>query len=288
VKVMVTGAGGMLGRAVVPCLRERGHTVLPLDIGDADITDPAALRRHADAFRPGWLVHLAAWTNVDACEEDPARAMRVNGEGSRHAAAAAAAVGAAVLAISTDYVFDGGGTRPWREDDAPAPATAYGRSKLAGEEAVRGTTPEHAIVRTAWLFGAGGRNFVDTILEKARRGEALRVVDDQRGSPTLTRDLAAALAVLVESGARGTWHVTNSGEATWHDLAEAACAGAGVPASIGRLTTAQLARPARRPAYSVLDNGRYAALAGRALPDWRDALRRHLAGEGAAPAGGTA
>jgi dTDP-4-dehydrorhamnose reductase len=143
----------------------------------------------------------------------------------------------------------------------------------------------HLIVRTAWLYGAGGRNFVDTILARARAGEPLRVVDDQRGSPTLTSDLAVALATLMDRGASGIFHVTNSGECSWHDLAVAACEDAGVRAEIGRLSSAELARPARRPAYSVLDTQRYTQAAGAAMPGWRDALRRYLAAKDAIQGG---
>jgi dTDP-4-dehydrorhamnose reductase len=279
VRVMVTGAAGMLGSALVPALRARGHEVLALDIAEADVTDADALGRHAKAFGPAWVAHLAAFTNVDLCESEPELALLVNETGTRNAARAAADVGAGVLAISTDYVFDGRATTPRREDDAVAPGSVYGRTKLAGERAARDANLRHLIVRTAWLYGAGGRNFVDTMISKAKAGEPLRVVDDQRGSPTLTTDLAGALIALMDEGASGTYHVTNFGECTWHDLAVAACEDAGVPVTIGRLSTAELARPAHRPAYSVLDTGRYAQFAGAALPGWRDALRRYVAGE---------
>jgi dTDP-4-dehydrorhamnose reductase len=284
-KVMVTGAAGMLGHALVPELRARGHDVLALDLAQADVTDAAALGRYANSFGPAWVAHLAAFTDVDRCESEQARALLVNGTGTRNAARVAADVGAAVLALSTDYVFDGRATTPRREDDATEPVTAYGRSKLAGEHAAREANPHHLVVRTAWLYGAGGRNFVDTILARARAGEPLRVVDDQRGSPTMSADLAAALATLMDSGERGTFHVTNSGECTWHDLAVAACEDAGIRAEVGRLSTAELARPARRPAYSVLDTERYTLAAGAAMPGWRDALRRYLAAKDAIQGG---
>ena len=280
-KVMVTGAAGMLGHALVPVLRARGHEVLALDVAEADVTDAAVLGRYAHSFGPEWVAHLAAFTNVDLCESEPDTALRVNETGTRNAAQAAADAGAAVLAVSTDYVFDGMATTPRREDDPTVPVTAYGTSKLAGERAAREANPQHLIVRTAWLYGAGGRNFVDTIIGKARAGEPLRVVDDQRGSPTMTVDLAVALATLMDLGERGTFHVTNTGECTWHDLAVAACEDAGVHAEIGRLSTAELARPARRPAYSVLATERYTLATGAALPGWRDALRRYLAAEDA-------
>ena len=283
---MVTGAAGMLGHAVVPLLRARGHETLALDLAEADVTDFAALQRRADTFRPDWVAHLAALTNVDGCESETGKALRVNGEGAGNAARAAAGVGASVMLVSTDYVFDGSGSMPWRETDAASPLSAYGRSKLAGEVAVREADEKHLIVRTAWLFGAGGRNFVDTILAKARQSGPLKVVDDQRGTPTWTGHFAAAITRLMESGAGGTWHVTNSGEATWHDLAVAACEDAGVKAEIGRQSSAELGRPAGRPAFSVLDNGKFVAFAGSPLPHWRDGLRRHLAGQTASEQGG--
>lgn len=296
-KVMVTGACGMLGHSLVPHFEERGAGIValrhpqdaaeppprrvsapPRETLSVDITDGAALEDAARATRPDWLVHLAAWTDVDGCESDPERALRVNGEGARNAARAAAAVNAPVLAMSTDYVFDGATPTPRREDDPPAPLGAYGRSKLAGETAVRETTPRHLIVRTAWLYGRGGRNFVDTILARARAGAPLRVVDDQHGGPTYARDLSEGVLALLEKASFGTYHVTGSGECTWHEFAVAACELAGVPARIEAIASEELARPARRPAYSVLDNGHYERITGRRMPHWRDALGRYLRG----------
>jgi dTDP-4-dehydrorhamnose reductase len=280
--VLVTGAAGMLGAALLPALAAAGHEVLGLDQADGDVTRLEAIERPAREFRPDWIAHLAAWTDVDGCERDEARAFLVNETGSRHAALAAAAAGAGVLAVSTDYVFDGATATPRREFDLPAPLNVYGRSKLAGERAARAANPRTIVVRTAWLYGPGGRNFVDTILAKAAAGEPLRVVDDQRGSPTATTDLAPALAALLALGEPGTFHVTNAGECSWHELACEACRLAGLPVAIGRLSTAELARPARRPAYSVLSNAWFARVTGRTLPHWRDALARHLARAGAA------
>ncbi len=191
-RVAVTGAAGMLARALVPALERAGNEVLAPRESDADVTRYESLRAALEPFRPDWVAHLAAFTRVDDCESDPDLAFRVNGLGARNAALAAAAAGAAVLALSTDYVFDGRATRPYREYDSPGPLSTYGRSKWAGEEAVRDVAPRHVIVRSAWLFGAGGANFVDAILRKARHGEPLTVVDDQRGAPTWTEDLAGA------------------------------------------------------------------------------------------------
>lgn len=276
-KVLVTGASGMLAHAVVPALQAAGHEVLPLTHAEADVSFAAQLLKPARAFRPDWVVHLAAFTHVDQCEISVDRAFRVNGLGPRNAALAAAEVGAAVLALSTDYVFDGASATPRREHDPIGPLGVYGRSKLAGERGAREVNPRHVIVRSAWLYGAGGRNFVDTILARARANEPLRVVDDQRGAPTWTIDLAAALLTLMDQREFGTYHVTNSGECTWYDLAVAACEEAGVRADVKRIASAELARPAKRPAYSALHMGWFEHVAGRSMPHWRDALRRYLA-----------
>jgi len=275
VNVVVTGAGGMLGHAVLPALRAAGHAVTPLV--DLDITRADDVRRAIVGARPDWVFHLAAFTDVDGCESRTDHAMRVNGEGSGHVAAAAAEAGAAVLAMSSDYVFAGDDPTPRREDDAVGPLAAYGRSKLAGERAVRQANPRHAIVRTAWLYGRGGKNFVDTIRTRALAGGPLAVVDDQHGSPTWTGDLAGALIGLMERGAEGTFHATNAGACTWHEFAVEICALAGARVSVARTTSAELARPARRPAFSVLDTSRLQQLLGHSLPHWRDALARYLA-----------
>ncbi len=286
-RVMVTGAAGMLGHALVPRLRERGDEVLALDLPGADVTNLGAMREYVAEFRPDWVAHLAAFTAVDLCESEPDRAFLVNGAGTRNVAQAAAEAGAAVLAVSTDYVFAGDDPAPRRENDATEPVTVYGRSKLAGEQAAREVNPRHVVARTAWLYGAGGRNFVDTILAKARAGEPLRVVDDQHGSPTWTGDLAGAILALMDRAVYGTYHVTNSGECTWWDLASTACELAGVRAQIARIGSAELSRPARRPAFSVLHGGAYASVTGAAMPHWRDALARYLAsGVAAATQGG--
>lgn len=280
-KVAVTGAGGLLGAAVLAELGGHGHETLALPRAAADVTDYAALRSALAPFAPDWVFHLAAFTKVDACEAEPDRAFLVNGLGARNAALAAASLGAAVLSVSTDYVFDGRAARPWREYDAAAPLGVYGRSKWAGEQAVREVHPRHVIVRTAWLFGRGGPNFVDTILARARAGQPLAVVGDQVGSPTWTRHLATGLRLLAERGQHGTYHCTNAGECTWHDLALHALARAGVDVPVERITTERLGRPAPRPAYSVLDGGWFAHVTGHRMPHWKEAVDGHLAGTGA-------
>ena len=273
--VLVTGAGGMLAQAVVPALRGAGHAVTPLT--DLDITRADDVKLAVTRARPDWVIHLAAYTDVDGCEARPEHAMLVNGEGAGLVAAAAAASGAAVLAMSSDYVFPGDDPRPRLETDPVGPLSAYGRSKLAGEEAVRAANPRHVIVRTAWLYGSGGKNFVDTIRARALAGGPLAVVDDQHGAPTWTVDLAGALVKLMEKSVTGTFHATNDGACTWYELAVEICALAGAQVTVSRISSAELARPAKRPTFSVLDTSRLQQVLRHALPHWRDALARYLA-----------
>jgi dTDP-4-dehydrorhamnose reductase len=275
--VLVTGAAGMLGHAVMPALRAAGHVALGLDLPELDVTRLEPLQRVAQDFRPDWVFHLAALAKVDDCEVRRDEAFLVNGLGTRHVALAAAEAGALLLALSTDYVFDGTATSPYRESDAANPQSVYGASKWAGEQAVREVNPRHIIVRTSWLFGPGGGNFVDTILARARAGERLRVVDDQRGSPTFTRDLAQGLLRLAGAGVCGTYHCTNTGDCTWYDLAAHAVARAGLGVPLERTDTASFPRPAKRPVYSVLGNASFEQVTGWRMPAWPDAVERHLA-----------
>jgi len=283
VKVLVTGAGGLLAHATLPALAAGGHEVKGLRSGDLNVVRLDDFRAAATAFRPDWIFHFAANTRVDDCEGDPEGAHLVNGVGSRNAALAAAACGASLLAISSDYVFDGEARTPYREYHPAHPISVYGASKWAGEQAIRDVGGRFVIVRSAWLLGAGGRNFVDAILQKARAGEALRVVGDQRGSPTYAPDLAKGLLRLAERAEYGTFHAVNAGEASWYELAVAAVREAGLAAGIERIESTTLARPARRPAYSVLDASSFTHVTGAALPDWRDALSRHVRSTGGTP-----
>ncbi|MBI1799609.1 MAG: dTDP-4-dehydrorhamnose reductase [Candidatus Eisenbacteria bacterium] len=275
-KVLVTGAGGMLARAVLPALESTGHAALALAHADADVTKIGALDHALKTFAPDWIFHFAAFTRVDDCEADPVRAHLVNALGARNVAQAAAASGVALLSISTDYVFNGRATRPYREYDPVDPLSVYGASKLAGEQAVRELHARHLIVRTSWLYGHGGANFIDTILRRARAGESLRVVDDQRGSPTWTRDLAPALIRLAERGQFGTCHCTNRGDCTWYDLAARVLLRAGVTARLERTDSAALSRPAPRPRYSVLSHEFFERISGLTLPEWSDAVDRYV------------
>ena len=264
----------MLGHRVVVVARAAGHDVVGTDLPDLDLTDAAAVRARLRAQRPDVVVHCAAYTDVDGAEADEATATRVNGDAAGHVAAASAAVGAFLVHLSTDYVFAGDADEPYAEDDQPAPRTAYGRSKLAGERAVAAAGGAHAICRTAWLYGAGGRNFVDTMLRLGGERDEVSVVADQVGSPTWTGHLAPALLAVAERRAGGVHHLTGDGACSWHDLAVEALARAGVDCRVVATTSEAFVRPARRPAYSVLGRTRPDAIV---LPAWPEGVRGHLA-----------
>lgn len=274
-KVLVTGAEGQLGRELVRRLgrgpvEARSHA-------DLDVADGAAVAATVRAFRPEVVINAAAYNKVDAAEADPAAAMAVNASGVLHLARAAAEVGALFVHVSTDYVFDGAQSRPYVEDDLPRPISVYGISKRAGEMMLDAVGAPALLVRTSGVFGPGGSrakggSFVDRILERARTATPLRVVGDQRFSPTYAPDLAAAVVALIDGSARGLVHVANEGACTWHDLAVAALELAGVQAEVERIGTAKLDAPARRPPYSVLSTARYRHLGGPPLRPWREAL----------------
>jgi dTDP-4-dehydrorhamnose reductase len=224
------------------------------------------------------VVNCAAYTAVDDCEAQPELAMRVNGTAVGHLAAACDRAGARLVQVSTDYVFAGDGERPYREDDPVAPRSAYGRSKLRGEE-LAARAQQHLIVRTAWLYGHGGRHFVNAIRHQIDDGvRALRVVADQHGSPTFCDDLAEAIVDLVEVGATGVVHAVNAGGTSWHGFAEEIVRLVGAEVEVLPVTTSEYPRPAPRPAYSVLDTSRLERLLQRKMPPWQDGLRRYLDG----------
>ncbi|MEB3222156.1 MAG: dTDP-4-dehydrorhamnose reductase [Candidatus Sericytochromatia bacterium] len=275
-KVLVTGAGGMLATDLVPTLAAAGHEVVALGRADLDVTDPVAVQAALAQARPAAVVHAAAYTRVDDAEAHPALAHRVNATGAAHVAQAARDVGAAVLYVSTDYVFDGRATEPYGVEAATGPLNAYGRSKLAGEEAVRQTLAAHWIVRTSWLYGRGGPNFVETMRRLARQQPALRVVADQVGSPTWTVHLADAIAGLLASGRHGTYHATGGGHCSWHDLATRTVALEGLTTPVHAITTTEMPRPAARPAWSVLDGTALRQAGVPPLPPWEAALAAYL------------
>ncbi|MBB6417130.1 dTDP-4-dehydrorhamnose reductase [Streptomyces sp. AK010] len=278
-RCLVTGASGMLGRELTSLLLRRGAAVTALGRGALDITDGAAVRAALARHRPAVVVNCAAWTAVDAAQSEPSRAMAVNGDGPRHLAGACRALHAVLLRLSTDYVFAGSAARPYREDDPTAPHTVYGYTKRAGERAVLSTLPEAGyVVRTAWLYGAGGPNFVATMIRLEAEQDTVRVVDDQHGQPTWTADLADRLAALgsaalAGAAPAGVYHATNTDGTTWYALARETFRLLGADPDRVRPTTSRaLARPATRPGYSVLDQPRWREVGMEPLRDWRAAL----------------
>jgi dTDP-4-dehydrorhamnose reductase len=269
-RLVVTGAAGMLGNRVAAAASERGHEVLATDLPELDLLDADAVRAWVAERAPDAVINCAAYTDVDGAEGDEARATRIN----RDTAANLAAAAPYLVHVSTDYVFAGDGERPYLESDPTEPRTAYGRSKLAGEQAVLAAGDGHAVVRTAWLFGAGGKNFVDTILRLGTERDELRVVVDQVGSPTWTGHLAPALVDVAERRATGVLHAAGTGECSWHALAIEALSRAGAHARVVAVTTDEYPLPARRPAYSVLGSERDDA---PRLPPWQEGVAGHVA-----------
>ncbi|MFQ5601569.1 MAG: dTDP-4-dehydrorhamnose reductase [Candidatus Krumholzibacteriia bacterium] len=275
VRVVVTGADGMLGRSVVDEFG-RHHEVLRMRRSDCDLADPRCTLQWIAALAPHVVVHCAAWTDVDGCESDPERAMRENAFATRNVALATQDCDAALCYISTDYVFDGSKEGPYREDDPIAPLNVYGRSKRIGEEHVLRHVRRSWVVRTSWLYGPGGTNFVRTMSELLPRKDELRVVDDQVGSPTYTLDLAVALRALVDSGLYGVYHITNTGTCSWYELARAVEARLRTGCRVQACRSEEFPRPATRPRNSVLDAWHY-RLSGLPLPrPWNEALGDYL------------
>jgi len=274
-KVLVTGAKGMLGTDLCTRLRNAYETI-PLDLPELDVTETSAVLAALESEKPEMVIHCAAYTHVDGCERDPQQAFRVNAFGTWNIASACQKTGSALLYISTDFVFDGEKGEPYDEFDRPNPINVYGRSKLAGEEVVRGMLSRHFIVRTAWLFGVHGNNFVRTILRQAENGKTLRVVADQIGCPTYTADLAEAIADLLETPLYGTYHITNSGWCSWAEFAEEVIRQAGISVKVIPISSAEWDSPTRRPKDSRL---RHLALEmqGRDnLRPWQEALADFL------------
>lgn len=277
-RILITGAAGMLGRDVTTAAPASGHEAIALTRADLDITDGAAVERAVAGARPDAVVNCAAWTDVDGAEADETAATAVNGAGAGNVAISAAAAGALCIHVSSDYVFDGCAHEPINEDAPTAPLSAYGRSKLAGERAVRAAGGRWTIVRSSWLFGPYGPNFVATMLRLAGENDAVAVVDDQIGCPTYTGHLAGALIELAASGAGGIHHVTGAGAVSWNAFAREIFVQAGRDTRVLASTTAEQNRPARRPAYSVLGVTR--ADTPRLAP-WTDGLAAHLGRRGA-------
>jgi len=268
----VVGANGMLGCDLTALLGDRGHGV---DIADIDITSPESVLKVIGALKPEVVINCAAYTDVDGCESNIETAMAVNGEGVAYLAMACRDLGALLVQVSTDYVFDGGKGTPYVEDDAPCPLSVYGESKLAGEMNAA-SCPEYLIVRTQWLYGLHGKNFVETMLRLGAEKDELTVVDDQIGSPTWTVDLARAIIALIDSGCRGIYHAANSEYCSWNGFAQAIFEEAGLHVSVRPMTTTELNRPARRPLYSTLECSKLTGDTGFRPQAWRNALQEYL------------
>jgi dTDP-4-dehydrorhamnose reductase len=275
-RILITGAGGMLGQDLLSAANTAGHSCVPLTHAELDISDPTEVSAAVARAAPHVVVNCAAWTDVDGAEDEYERALAVNGEGAGHLARAVAEAGAWTVQISTDYVFDGAKAEPYVESDPPAPLSGYGRSKLAGEEAVaQAAADSHTIVRSSWLFGLGGRCFPATVLRLAPERGELTVVDDQVGCPTFTGHFAAALVAICEARPRGVLHVAGGGSCSWFQFATEIVAAAGLSAEVRPGRTADQGRPAPRPAYSVLGSERRPQ--APELPDWRQGLEAYLA-----------
>ncbi|MDQ7798609.1 MAG: dTDP-4-dehydrorhamnose reductase [Candidatus Edwardsbacteria bacterium] len=273
-KILVTGAKGMLGADLC---REvaGGHQVTGIDVQEVDLVSADAVERLV-GYDPEIILHCAAMTNVDGCEKDPAAAYAVNGLGTRNVALASRQLDIPMLYVSTDFVFDGKKGEPYCEWDEPRPLGHYGRSKLDGENSVRELLKKFYIVRTSWLYGKQGRNFISTILAKAKEAGTIKVVNDQVGSPTYVRDLCRAIARLIASDKYGTYHLSNSGACSWYDLARKAVEMSGIKSEVLPIASSEYPTPTTRPSYSVLRNFCWERTFGETLRPWEEGLRDYL------------
>jgi dTDP-4-dehydrorhamnose reductase len=281
-KVLVTGGGGQLGHEVVRCLRQRDSQVIVPSHDELDFMSPESIGDIIAQHRPDQVINCAAYTQVDQAESEPQAAFMINRNAAGRLAEAVADTGGRLLHVSTDFVFDGKQQRPYRESDPANPLSAYGRSKLEGEAAVTQALPGAVILRTAWLYGVHGHNFVKTMLRIAREGKPLRVVADQTGTPTWAADVATVILRLLGDDAGGLYHYTNAGTTSWHGFAraildEAARIGFDIKTrQVVPIPTTDYPTPAERPAYSVLDTGKIESHLSLSIPDWRDSLKKML------------
>jgi dTDP-4-dehydrorhamnose reductase len=273
VKLLVLGAEGMLGQDVVRAAELAGHEVTGLGRAGADVTNASSVLRALERARPQVVVNCAAYTDVDGAEEEADVAMAVNADGARNVASAAALADAAIVYVSTDYVFDGAKDAPYVESDEPGPLSSYGRSKLAGEVDTAAVNPRHFIVRSSWLFGTARRNFVETMIDLAARGDEIKVVRDQIGSPTYTAHLAEGLVRLAAGESYGLHHVSAGGRTSWYEFAVDILESTGSACRVLPTTTEEFGRPAPRPRYSVLATQREDAVH---LPNWQVGLDAYL------------
>lgn len=274
-KIVITGANGQLGRELTEWTTDTAD-IIGFGRNELDITSLAACRNIFTLHRPDVVIHCAAYTAVDKAESEPDEAFRVNAAATRNVAVAAREVGAKLCYISTDYVFDGTGSTPYNEYDQTNPQTVYGKSKLAGEQSVQTLHDRYFIVRTSWVYGKYGNNFVKTMLKIAGERDQLKVVADQLGSPTYTYDLTAFLLELVNTDYYGVYHASNSGICSWYEFAKAIFEDSGVNIQVDPCTTADFPRPAPRPAYSVMDHSAIRSNGFSVLRPWREALRHYL------------
>lgn len=287
-KIMITGAKGQLGTQLTEILKAGttelgaipesfiGADVFGYSSKDLDVSDLSAVRAAVAGIKPDLIINSAAYTNVDGCETDRDRAFRVNALGPRNLAMVAEEAGARLVHISTDYVFSGTGSEPFAEYDLTDPQSIYGKSKLAGEENVKTFCSRHFIVRTSWLYGLYGGNFVKTIMKAGKERGALSVVDDQKGNPTNVEDLCYHILKLADTEEYGVYHCTGAGECSWYDFASLIIEYAGIEATVAPVTTDQFPRPARRPAYSSLDNMMLRVTVGDKMRPWQDALKSFI------------
>jgi dTDP-4-dehydrorhamnose reductase len=295
-KILITGSSGMLGTELCEVLGKENEIVAvdvtgpqtsaagPRAFYEASVTDAEKMKEIFDKEKPDMVIHAAAFTDVDGCEKDPDRAYEVNVKGTRNIVEAAAKNDVPTVYISTDFVFDGEDRNiPYREDDKCGPLSVYGKTKYEAEKALGNDLSRYAIVRTSWLFGKNGKNFVNTIIAKSKKEKRLSVVDDQVGSPTYATDLAGALARLVDTGieAKEIFHVSNSGSCSWFEFARQVLSDirADEDISVEPITAARLGRPAKRPRFSVLDNGKFEKKTGHKMRPWQDALKDYIDNE---------
>jgi dTDP-4-dehydrorhamnose reductase len=275
-KILVTGAKGQLGIDVVNALSNK-NIIIGHDVDTLDIANLESTLELTKAEKPDLIINCAAYTNVDGCEENIDTAYKVNAIGARNLAIASVETNSRLLHISTDFVFDGKAEKPYIEFDSPSPLSVYGKSKLAGEEFIRQINPRHYILRTAWLYGKNGNNFVKTMIKLANEKNVINVVDDQFGSPTLTNDLVKAMELIIGTEAYGTYHSTNNGECSWNEFAKKIFAYAGKEGiEVKPISTKELNRPAIRPAYSVLKNYMLELQFSYNMRDWEEGLKDYF------------
>ena len=275
-KVLVTGYAGQLGYDTVRLLEARGIDCRGVDMADFDLTDGQAVKDYVQTYRPNAIVHCAAYTNVDKAESQPEICAAVNGMGTVNIVRAALSVGAKVVFISTNYVFPGTGEEPWKVDDPYGPQNVYGMSKVQGEDAVRSLMTRYFILRTSWVFGKNGHNFVRTMLRLGKEKKEIRVVSDQVGSPTYTKDLARVICDMLMTEKYGIYHVRNEGFMSWYDFAKMIMEKTGLPCRVLPVPSSEYPTPAKRPLNSRLDGSKLAEAGFEPMPPVEDALDRYL------------